>query len=234
MRLSKLMSERGICSRREADRYIEAGLVRVNGEVVDQLGTKVAPNAKVVLLPEAKRQQDEKLTIILNKPLGVVSTPSDKGYTLASSLLTPENCYDEPGRELGHLEKLGIAGRLDVDSKGLLIFSQDGTLIKQIIGPDTETEKEYLVRVEGEITFHKLKQLRYGMYLDGEALKRAQVDKLDHDFLRFVLTQGKKRQIRRMCELVGLEVCKLKRVRIGNITLGKLPEGCWQQLRWPQ
>jgi 23S rRNA pseudouridine2604 synthase len=229
VRLSKILSERGICSRREADRYIEAGLVSVDGEVISTLGTKVSPNAKVKLLPEAQKFQNEKVTILLHKPVGYASMQTDKEYPIAVDLITPENQFDEG--ELPSMEKLGVAGRLDIESKGLLVFSQDGAIIKRMIGPDAEMEKEYLVRFEGEITPEKIQWLEYGLMLDGEQLKEAKIDQLEEGLLRVVLIQGKKRQIRRMLELVDLYVTSLKRVRIGDVRLGKLPMGHWRLLR---
>lgn len=231
VRLSKLMSELGICSRREADQYIEAGQVEVDGEVVDVLGTKVLPTAHIKLLPEAQKYQSEKLTIMLNKPLGYVSTQPEDGHRSAVELLLRENCIDEDKPRICSLHKMGVAGRLDIDSKGLLLFSQDGVFIKKIIGPESDIEKEYLVRLEGNVTHKKLELLRCGLSLDGVPLKRAKVDVLDDGYLRFTLREGKKRQIRRMCEMVDLGVIQLKRVRIGNIRLGDLPEGKWTILR---
>lgn len=227
IRLSKLMSELGICSRREADVYIEAGQVSVDGVIVDVLGTKVSPDARVHLLPEAREYQSQKLTIMLNKPLGYVSTQPEDGHRSALELLRRENCIDEEKPEQCSLHKMGVAGRLDIDSKGLLLFSQDGVFIKSIIGPESDIEKEYLVRLEGDVNHKKLELLRCGLSLDGVPLKRAKVDVLDDGYLRFTLREGKKRQIRRMCEMVNLQVLKLKRVRIGSIRLGDLPEGKW-------
>lgn len=229
VRLSKLMSARGICSRREADRYIAAGQVKVNGQVVDELGTKVAEDAEIELSEKAFEQQRSKVTIMLNKPLGIVSTQPEKGYQEALSLITPDNQWGGgPKLKPEHLQDIGVIGRLDIESKGLLLFTQDGVLARSIIGEGEKVEKEYLVRVEGEITESVLKQLRYGLQLDGEQLKPAKVREMQPQLLQMVLTQGKKRQIRRMCELVGLTVAKLKRVRIGQLPLGDLPEGMWR------
>lgn len=231
VRLSKVMSERGMCSRREADWYIERGGVLVDGEVVSTLGTKVARDAQIEFARGAKRAQDKKVTILLNKPLGIVSTQPEKGYREALELITAENQEGE-GRDFhpSMLRKLGVVGRLDIDSKGLLVFTQDGALAKKIIGPDAEMEKEYLVRVEGKIPDGAIEKLRSGLSLDGKRLKRAKVELIEADFMRFVLREGKNRQIRRMCELVGVRVAKLKRVRIGRVCLGDLPEGKWRLL----
>lgn len=232
VRLSKLMAERGICSRREADDYISRGLVLVNGEKIDQLGTKVSPDVKITLEAQALRQQKRLVTIILNKPVGYVSAQPEPQYTPAIRLITPENQFGDSRQVLTaeSLKGLAVAGRLDIDSQGLLLFTQDGRIAKKIIGEETKLEKEYLVRVDGKLPPDKLQLLRHGLHLDGKALKPAKVDWLNENQLRFILKEGKKRQIRRMCEAVGLHVTGLKRVRIGKLPLGKLPEGKWRFL----
>ncbi|MCH9633542.1 MAG: Dual-specificity RNA pseudouridine synthase RluF [Chlamydiae bacterium] len=233
VRLSKLMSEKGLCSRREADRYIEKGLVLVNGEVIDTLGTKVNPNADIELKHIAQKEQSHKLTILLNKPLGIVSCLPEKGYQAAVELLKEKNrdkAYKTKLKLPSYLPKIAVAGRLDINSKGLLVLTQDGRVAKKLIQDKGLTEKEYLVRVSESVTETQLKLLRHGLSLDEKALLPAVVEQIDTHFLRFVLTEGKKRQIRRMCELVRLKVNSIKRVRIGKITLGKLKEGQWRFL----
>lgn len=231
LRLSKLMSERGICSRREADEYISKGLVRVDGEIVDQLGTKVSPDARITLESEALKNQKNLVTIIVNKPIGYVSGQPEPGYEPAIRLVNDRNQYGQQrALQRGDLQGIAVIGRLDIDSQGLLIFTQDGRLAKKVIGENSEVEKEYLVRVQGHLSEEGLKLLNYGLELDGEKLRRAQVSWINEDQLRFVLVEGKKRQIRRMCELVGLEVKGLKRVRVGKLMLGDLPEGRWRFL----
>jgi 23S rRNA pseudouridine2604 synthase len=128
------------------------------------------------------------------------------------------------------LRGLAPAGRLDIDSTGLLVLTQDGRVARQLIGEDSDIEKEYLVRVEGQLSDNGLKLLNHGLALDDKPLRPAQVTWQNEDQLKFILKEGKKRQIRRMCELVGLRVVGLKRVRIGHITLGKLPLGQWRCL----
>lgn len=237
IRLSKLMAERGVCSRREADVFIERGLVLVNGEVVDQLGTKVSPDVQITLATEADRQQQSLVTIILNKPIGYVSAQPEPPYVPAITLITPANQFrtlrDATTQQLKleHLKGLAVAGRLDLDSQGLLLFTQDGRLARQVIGAESRVEKEYLVRVSGGLPQEKLELLCFGLELDGKPLRRAHVEWVNRDQLRFVLREGRKRQIRRMCELVGLKVLGLKRVRIGKLRLGNLPEGKWRFLR---
>lgn len=225
IRLSKLMAQKGICSRREADDYIQKGWVIVDGKPITVVGTKVPLTAQISLSPKAKRQQ---LTILLHKPLGYVSSQPEDGYEPAKVLLT----RDRGGKfDARRLPKLAVAGRLDINSTGLLVFTQDGRIAKQLIGEDSPVEKEYLVAVEGEITEEKLDQLRFGLALDGKPLRRARVERLGREKLRIVLKEGRKRQIRRMCELVDLETVFLKRIRIGKVSLGRLPIGHWRLLR---
>jgi 23S rRNA pseudouridine2604 synthase len=228
------MAERGFCSRREADELIAKGWVLVDGRVVDQLGTKVSPKAKIELAPQAERRLESLVTILLNKPVGYVSGQPEPGYEPAVRLITPENQIRgdrDPALDRRHFQGLAPAGRLDIDSQGLIVFTQNGTVAKELIGEDSKVEKEYLVRVRGRLNDEGLKLLNHGLELDGVKLKPAKVSWLNQDQLRFILREGKKRQIRRMCELVGLEVVGLKRVRIGKIMLGHLPEGKWRFLR---
>ena len=234
IRLSKLMSERGICSRREADAYIEKGLVFVDGQRISELGTRVDPDCEIKLANEASRQQQARVTLLLNKPIGYVSGQPEPGFTPAVTLIRPENLWSEgggPAFQPAHLKGLAPAGRLDIDSTGLLVLTQDGRIAKQLIGDDSEIEKEYLVRVQGGLDDQGLKLLNHGLSLDGQKLRPAQVTWQNEDQLRFVLKEGRKRQIRRMCELVGLKVVGLKRVRIGRVMLGHLPVGKWRYLR---
>jgi 23S rRNA pseudouridine2604 synthase len=234
VRLSKLMSQRGLCSRREADNYIERGWVFVDGERITELGTKIYDTQKVSLHSAAQAQQLEQVTILLNKPVGYVSGQPEAGYQPAISLVNQASCFkgDRTTKRFNpaHLSGLAPAGRLDIDSSGLLVFTQDGRVAKRLIGTGSEVEKEYLVRVEGKLALEGLALLNHGLSLDGEVLKRARVVWQNKDQLRFILREGKKRQIRRMCELVGLKVTGLKRVRIGNVKLGELPLGKWRYL----
>jgi 23S rRNA pseudouridine2604 synthase len=233
VRLSKVMAQRGLCSRREADSYIERGWVFVDGERVATLGTKIDPHQSITLDPRATAQQAQTVTLLLNKPIGYVSGQPEPGYTPAVSLITAANHFrGDRARQrfdASHLRGLAPAGRLDIDSQGLLVLTQDGRIARQLIG-ETGIEKEYLVRVEGALNDEGLRLLRHGLSLDGVALKPAQVAWQNRDQLRFVLREGRKRQIRRMCELVGLKVAGLKRVRIGRVRLGELPTGQWRYL----
>jgi 23S rRNA pseudouridine2604 synthase len=234
VRLSKLLAQRGLCSRREADAFIERGLVLVDGQPVNTLGLKVLPTQQIELSAEARGEQGELVTLLLNKPVGYVSGQPEPGYHPAAELLTNDRRMEEttgPVLGRGSFEGLAPAGRLDIDSTGLLVFTQDGRLARRLTGDHGEIEKEYLVRVTGTLDDRSLNLLRHGLELDGRPLRPAQVEWLNRDQLRFVICEGRKRQIRRMCELVGLKVTGLKRVRIGKVRLGKLPEGQWRHLR---
>lgn len=233
VRLSKVMAERGLCSRREADSYIEQGLVFVDGVRVTELGTRIDPNADISLAPRARNQQQQRVTILLHKPVGYVSGQPEPGYEPAVSLIYPKTRWamsGGPDFHPSHLKGLAPAGRLDIDSTGLLVLTQDGRVARQLIGDDSEVEKEYLVRVVGNLVENGLELLNHGLSLDGHKLRPAHVEWLNEDQLRFVLKEGRKRQIRRMCELVGLKVLGLKRVRIGNVRLRDLPLGQWRYL----
>jgi 23S rRNA pseudouridine2604 synthase len=234
-RLSKRMSELGLCSRREADEWIENGWVTVDGKVVDTLGVRVSPLARIEIAKAAAQHQTEQVTILHHKPIGYVSGQAEDGHTPASALITPQNRWaDDPSRitfKPSHLRGLAPAGRLDIDSTGLLVFTQDGRVAKRLVGNHSEVEKEYLVRVEGKLDDAGMKLLQHGLELDGVKLKPARVSWQNEDQLRIVLREGRKRQIRRMCELVGLVVTGLKRVRTGSVSLGPLPVGQWRYLR---
>ncbi len=243
-RLSKRMSELGLASRREADEWIAAGWVKVDGRLAN-LGERVGPEARIEVDPAAREQQAQRVTILIHKPIGYVSGQAEDGYEPASVLIKSDTHWkDDPSGikyHIGHTRFLAPAGRLDIDSTGLLVLTQDGRVAKQLIGDDSTIEKEYLVRVEyvgingvknesGQLGEDGLALLNHGLTLDDVELKPAKVSWANEDQLRFVLREGRKRQIRRMCELVGLKVTALKRVRIGRIPLGHLPAGQWRFL----
>jgi len=241
-RLNKRMAELGLCSRREADEWIARGWVRVDGAVAT-MGLQVAPHSRIEIDPKARGQQREQVTILLHKPIGYVSGQAEEGYEPAVVLVQGRNRWKGDGAPQrfapAQLKGLAPAGRLDIDSTGLLVLTQDGRVARQLIGEDSNMEKEYLVRVAfGAVSSNvqavfppvQIARLRHGLSLDGQALKPARVDWQNPEQLRFVLTEGKKRQLRRMCEIVGLKVVGLKRVRIGRVTLGQLPLGQWRYL----
>ena len=246
VRLNKRMADLGLCSRREADDWIAKGWVRVNGQVA-QMGQPVRMGDDIRVEKAAAQAQAQRVTILINKPIGYVSGQAEDGYEPAAVLIQPKNRWSGSASKLRfasqHLKGLAPAGRLDIDSTGLLVLTQDGRIARQLIGEDSDTEKEYLVRVEyahaGRVIQRDVQTafpreamalLRHGLSLDGQALKPARVDWQNPEQLRFVLKEGKKRQIRRMCELVGLKVVALKRVRMGGVMLGQLPMGQWRYL----
>ncbi|WP_342049820.1 MULTISPECIES: pseudouridine synthase [unclassified Cupriavidus] len=247
VRLSKRMSELGLCSRREADEWIPRGWVLVDGKPITELGTRIRPDAEIEILQAARSEQGERVTVLLNKPIGYVSGQAEDGYEPAAVLFAPENQWEnDPTRKRfapWQRKNLAPAGRLDIDSTGLLVLTQDGRVARALIGDDSTVEKEYLVRVvwqspQGDVE-HKVSEvfppeqldlLRHGLSLDGVVLKPAKVSWQNEEQLRFVLREGRKRQIRRMCEQVGLKVVGLKRVRMGRIVLGDLPVGQWRFL----
>ena len=277
-RLNKRMAELGMASRREADDWIARGWVKVNGAVAS-MGMQVTPDARIEVNKQAQGQQANQVTILVNKPLGIVSGQAEDGHLPAITLIQPQNRWAEDNARFffhpKQLQSLVPAGRLDIDSTGLLVLTQDGRVARQLIGEDAGMEKEYLVRVaytgdenlaaatsaaathaalrrapsqptqlsriddDDPVTSDvqsvfppaMLARLRHGLSLDGQALKPAKVTWQNPEQLRFVLTEGKKRQIRRMCELVGLKVVGLKRVRIGSVMLGNLPLGQWRYLQ---
>jgi 23S rRNA pseudouridine2604 synthase len=203
--------------------------------VINTLGVRVSPDARIEVDKAARDHQSSQVTILLHKPVGYVSGQAEDGYEPAVVLIRPENRWSADPSPIqfssDQLRGLAPAGRLDIDSTGLLVLTQDGRVAKQLIGENSSVEKEYLVRVEGKLADSGLKQLRHGLMLDGVTLRPAQVSWQNDDQLRFVLREGRKRQIRRMCELVGLYVTGLKRVRSGNVPLGGLPVGKWRYLR---
>ncbi len=246
MRLNKRMAELGLCSRREADAWIAQGWVRVNGQVAG-MGQQVGPTDRITVDQAAQDRQQQQVTILLHKPVGYVSGQAEDGHQPAVTLIQARNHWQgDPSRTRfspQQLRGLAPAGRLDIDSVGLLVLTQDGRVARQLIGEDSDIEKEYLVRVvwqgpQGDVAQNvqalfppaQLARLRHGLSLDGKPLKPAQVDWQNPEQLRFVLREGKKRQIRRMCEQVGLKVVGLKRIRMGRVTLGQLPAGQWRYL----
>jgi 23S rRNA pseudouridine2604 synthase len=290
LRLNKRMAELGLASRREADEWIGKGWVKVNGRVAE-MGMQVTPDVKIEIDKQAKGAQAKQVTVLINKPLGLVSGQAEDGHQPAITLVQPQNRWAEDNARFffhpSQLKSLVPAGRLDIDSTGLLVLTQDGRVARQLIGEDATMEKEYMVRViytgvintlaatsaaathaarpvartqmsasapaparpaaptqlsriddddpvsqdvQSVFPQEKLQLLRHGLSLDGQALQRAKVEWQNPEQLRFVLTEGKKRQIRRMCELVGLKVVGLKRVRVGQVMLGNLPAGQWRYL----
>lgn len=225
-RVAKYLAQSGIVSRRRAESLIDAGKLHIDGKLIKEMGVKVTNGQILELNIE---DEEASISILLNKPVGYVSAQAQEGELPAIVLVKPKNCIDGTNRDYSSL-KIPALGRLDKDSHGLLILSNDGVLAKNIISPMSESEKEYIVQVSGLINEAKLSKLRFGLNLDGRKLKRAKVIQIDENSINFTLNEGRNRQIRRMCSMVGLEVKDLKRVRIGKIRLGNLQTGHWRSL----
>ncbi len=217
-RLQKLLSAAGVCSRRTAEEYIQAGRVTVNGRPA-HLGDKADPDRDAVALDGAPVGACPKpVYLMLNKPVGYVTTLSDEqGRRTVAELV------------VGCGARVWPVGRLDLNSEGLLLMTNDGALTHRLLHPSHEVEKEYHVRVSGDVDA-ALPILRGSLSLDGVALRPARVERLGPDTLSIVIHEGRNRQVRRMCELAGLRVRLLRRVREGALTLGGLPSGQWRFL----
>ncbi len=229
-RVNRWLAQSGVCSRREAEGLIEQGLVSIDGETVADAGRKILPGQTLVLADAAQAKIEGGLTVILHKPVGVVSAQPDPGQVPAIRLLTRAALEGESPMIPGRDTRLAPVGRLDMDSRGLLLLSDDGVVAKAVIGPTSELDKEYVVKVAGQITEAKLAKLRHGLSLDGRQLRPAQVRVSGEQTLRFILKEGRNRQIRRMCDLVELKVLDLFRLRIGPLKLGDLRQGRWRVL----
>jgi 23S rRNA pseudouridine2604 synthase len=233
VRVNKWLAQSGVASRREAEDLIARGLVSVDGTPVKDPGHKILPGQTLTLQTGSRGGGDgatSKLTAVLNKPVGYVSAQPERGQIPAARLVRPDTLVGTSDAIPGRDASLAPLGRLDMDSRGLLILSDDGVLAKAVIGPASNLDKEYLVRVTGQITERAVSRLCHGLSLDGRQLKPAKVTQIQRDALRFVLREGRNRQIRRMAELVGLYVTDLYRIRIGPVHIGDLPEGRWRAL----
>ena len=220
MRLNKYLSETGICSRREADRWIEAGRVTCNGQPA-VLGTQVNPGDEVRVDGRLIGAKKKPIYIALNKPVGITCTtePDVEG-----------NIVDL----IGHAERIFPIGRLDKDSEGLILLTNDGDIVNEILRSENNHEKEYLVTVERAITDLALSMMAGGVKIMGQVTKPCKVSRVDTKTFRIILTQGLNRQIRRMCSALGYRAQRLQRVRIINISLGALPVGQWRELSDPE
>jgi 23S rRNA pseudouridine2604 synthase len=230
VRINKWLAQAGVCSRREAEALIASGQIFIDGERVDDAGRKILPGQTLSLSSGGSAQLASRITVLINKPVGYVSAQPEGEQIPAARLLQASNLFGPSAPAPDAKTSLAPLGRLDLDSHGLLILSEDGSLAKAVIGPESPIDKEYLVRVEGKVDRARITLLRHGLELDGRTLKPAKVKQEDTQLLRFTLTEGRNRQIRRMCELVGLAVTDLLRIRIGPIELGDLPEGKWRPM----
>lgn len=216
MRLNKFISETGVCSRREADKWIEAGRVTCNGQPAG-LGTKVAEGDEICVDGAPVGAKKRQIYIALNKPVGATCT---------TEAHIEHNIIDL----IGHAERIFPIGRLDKDSEGLILLTNDGDIVNEILRSENNHEKEYVVTVDRPITDLALKMMAGGVKIMGELTKPCRIERIGRDEFRMILTQGLNRQIRRMCSALGYRAQRLQRVRIMNIHLGSLRTGKWRYL----
>jgi 23S rRNA pseudouridine2604 synthase len=216
MRLNKYISETGVCSRREADKWIEAGRVTLNGQPA-ALGTQVAVGDEVRVDGDSIGVKKKQVYIALNKPVGIICT-------------TESHIEDNIIDHVGFPERIFPVGRLDRDSEGLILLTNNGDIVNEILRSENNHEKEYLVTVDRPITDLSLRMLAGGVKIMGELTKPSKVARVNAQSFRIILTQGLNRQIRRMCSALGYKAQRLQRVRIMNIHLGNLRPGQWRHL----
>jgi 23S rRNA pseudouridine2604 synthase len=216
VRLNKYISETGACSRREADKWIEAGRVTCNG-VPAMLGTQVAPGDEVRIDGELIGVKKKQVYLALNKPVGIICT-------------TETHIADNIIGHIGYPERIFPVGRLDRDSEGLILLTNNGDIVNEILRSENNHEKEYVVTVDRPITDLALNMMAGGVKIMGELTKPAKVARVDAQSFRIILTQGLNRQIRRMCSALGYRAQRLQRVRIMNVHLGSLAAGQWRHL----
>ena len=216
MRLNKYISETGVCSRREADKWIDAGRVTCNGNPA-ALGTQVGEGDVVCIDGQPIGAKKKQIYIALNKPVGVTCT-------------TEAHIEDNIIELVGYPERIFPIGRLDKDSEGLILLTNDGDIVNEILRSENNHEKEYIVTVDRPITDLSLQMMAGGVKIMGELTKPCKVGRIDPQSFRIILTQGLNRQIRRMCSALGYKARRLQRVRIMNIHLGTLGRGQWRHL----
>jgi 23S rRNA pseudouridine2604 synthase len=216
MRLNKFIAETGVCSRREADKWIEAGRVTCNADTAT-LGTQVSEGDEVRIDGKLIGAKKKQIYIALNKPIGIICT-------------TEPDIKDNIIEFIGHRERIFPIGRLDKDSEGLILLTNDGDIVNEILRSENNHEKEYMVTLDRAITDLSLKMLAGGVKIMGQMTKPSKVSRLGQNAFRIILTQGLNRQIRRMCSALGYKVQRLKRVRIMNVKLGNLESGKWRYL----
>jgi len=216
LRLNKYISETGVCSRREADKWIEAGRVTCNGKVA-ALGTRVVEGDEICVDGAPLGAKKRQIYLALNKPVGVTCT-------------TEAHIEDNIIDLVGYPERIFPIGRLDKDSEGLILLTNNGDIVNEILRSENNHEKEYIVTVDRPITDLSLEMMASGVKIMGVLTKPAQVSRIDRESFRMILTQGLNRQIRRMCSALGYKAQRLQRVRIMNVHLGTLAPGKWRHL----
>lgn len=221
IQLNKYISSSGFCSRREADRYIEDGRVTINDEIALTAARVNAGDVVAVDGEKIKISKKQSLYIAFNKPKGITSTtdPNDRSNIIYF---------------INHPKRIFPIGRLDKDSEGLILLTNDGDIVNKILRAGNEHEKEYIVTVNKAITPEFIKRMSSGVPVLGEKTKPCVVRQLGNRSFKIILTQGLNRQIRRMCEFLQYDVMTLKRIRVMNITLGNLPVGKWRNLSYTE
>ena len=216
IRLNKYLSDAGICSRRQADRWIEEKRITVNGETA-RTGMKIALDSEVCIDGKPIKKEEKKVLLAMNKPAGIVCTAEKREKNnIVDYMKYPKRIYP--------------VGRLDKDSTGLLLLTNDGELVNKIMRAGNYHEKEYLVSVNKPVTEEFCRKMRCGVAILDTVTRPCKVEKTGEKSFRIILTQGLNRQIRRMCETLGYRVLTLQRVRIMNIRLGSLKEGTWRSI----
>ncbi len=217
-RLNKFIASCGICSRRKADELIQSGRIKVNGEVVKDLGVKVSLEDKVELDGKTISKEEKKVYLMLNKPVGYVTTASDeKGRKNVLDLI-----YEDV--------RVYPIGRLDMYTEGLLLLTNDGDFANKLMHPKFEIDKRYIVTTDTKVTRQMLETLRNGVNIGDYVTREAKVEKIDEENISITIHEGKNRQVRRMCEAVGIKVLKLKRTNYGPLSLGELPVAKYRHL----
>lgn len=216
IRINKFLSEAGVCSRREADRYIMEGKVKIDGEIA-QMGSKVKKGSKVTFCGKPVSKEEKLVLIALNKPVGIVCTTDPR---------EPDNIVDF----INYGMRIYPIGRLDKDSEGLILLTNDGNIVNKILRAEYRHEKEYIVRVNKDITPDFIKKMSSGVPILDTVTNPCEVYQINRNTFRIILTQGLNRQIRRMCEYLGYRVTYLQRIRIMNIQLGHLKVGSWRNV----
>ena len=231
VRLSKRLAELVQCSRREAEQYIEGGWVLVDGQVVEEQGARVLPGQRVELMPQASLVPIEPVTILLHKPPGY---DADSGANAVTQLITPDNLSPDDRSGIRflkrHLAGQTLACPLEPNASGLLVFTQDWRIARKLIDDAAKIEQEYVVEVAGELMPDGLKRLNHGLSLYGRPLPPIKVSWQNETRLRFALKAPQSGQITRMCEMVGLKVLAIKRIRIGRVPMAGLQVGQWRYL----
>lgn len=217
-RLNKFLSRSGVCSRRKADEYIESGRVSINGNIVRELGVKVKDTDVIAVDKNEVVKTEEKIYIKLNKPVGFVSTAKEQfGRPCVTDLVKST-------------VRLYPVGRLDMFSEGLIILTNDGDFVNKVIHPTQHVKKTYEVTLSTKISENDMESLRNGIDIGGYITKEALVNKIKDNVIEIIISEGKNRQIRKMCEALGYKVVKLKRTKIGQLSLGSLKPGEYERL----